>query len=140
MVQTLVDATRNIGLYDPARSSLAAWLYGIARRHIQTQRRQQSRRKTIPSSAQVSLESMGEIADTDDLENDVAARLEARRKVARIATLLSDLEMEVLLLRYVDGLSVKEVAGIVGRSEKAVDSLLHRAKQRAQKGVTESAE
>ena len=39
-----------------------------------------------------------------------------------------DEEREALLLRYVEGLSVREIAVLMKRTEKAVESLLSRAK------------
>ena len=57
------------------------------------------------------------------------------RKAARLAELLTDMEMEVLVLHCVDEFSVREIAGTVGRSERAVDSLLHRARQKAREGL-----
>ena len=49
----------------------------------------------------------------------------------RILLALPEAEREALLLRYVEDLSVREIAGIIGRTEKGVESLLRRAKQRA---------
>ena len=66
-----------------------------------------------------------------DLAREVTDRLAARRQVAELRSVLSELEMEVLTLQYVHRLSVREVAHIVGRSERAIDSLVHRAKAKA---------
>jgi RNA polymerase sigma-70 factor (ECF subfamily) len=53
---------------------------------------------------------------------------------------LSDRERAALVFRYVDNLSVGEVAALLGTSVRATESLLQRAKRRAQnnhrRGVT----
>jgi len=140
MVQTLVDTVRNIHQFDPTRGTLAAWMFGIARRKIQDARRRALRRKAVPASARTSLEYAREVASGENLEAGVAAHLDAQRQVTRIAAALSEPEMEVLLLHYVDGFSLGEIGRIVRRSAKAVDSLLHRARSRAREELVKSDE
>jgi len=137
---TLTDAVRNIGRYDSRRSSLSAWIYGIARRKIQGERRRLLRRKSVPTSARMSMEAVGEVGSGENVADQVAAQLDAQRRVAELGGLLSDAEMEVLILHFVDGLSVKEIGGIVGRSAKAADSLLHRAVRKAREAWVRSDE
>jgi RNA polymerase sigma-70 factor (ECF subfamily) len=137
VVQTLVDAVRDIGRFDGRKSSLSAWLYGIARRRLQAEARRQSRLKSVPAAAQVPLEEVREQADGQDLASHLAARIDAQRKVAALATMLSDSEMEVLVLHSIDELSLKEVGRVVGRSERAVHSLLCRARQKARERLAE---
>lgn len=140
MMQTLTDVVRNIGRYDPRRSSLSAWVYGIARRKIQGERRRLLRRKSVPASARTSLETAGEVGSCEDVAEQVAAQLDAQQRVDELGRVLSDGEMEVLLLHFADGFTVKEIGGIVGRSAKAVDSLLHRAVRKAREGLVKSDE
>ena len=131
MVATLADAVRNIGRYNPRRAVFSAWLFGIARRQVQAELRQQSRRKSVPAPAQVPIDAMAEQAGRQDVAADVTARIEARRQVAELRDHLSHIEMEVLVLHCVDQLSLREIAQIVRRSEKGIKSLLHRARQKA---------
>jgi RNA polymerase sigma factor (sigma-70 family) len=135
MVQTLTDAVRNIRRFNPRRSRLRSWVYGIARRKIGLERRRQRRRKSVPAAAQVPMEAASGMVVQGDIADISVARLDAERQAARIAALLTDIEMEVLILHCVDEFSVKEIAGIVGRSERAVDSLLHRARRKAREGL-----
>lgn len=140
MMQTLTDAVRNVGRYDPRRSSLSAWVYGIARRKIQGERRRLLRRKSVPTSARTSMEAAAEVRSGEDVAEKVAAQLDAQRRVAELSQVLSDAEMEILLLHFADGFSVKEVGWIVGRSAKAADSLLHRAVRKAREELVKSDE
>ena len=138
MMQTLTDAVRNVGRYDPRRASLSTWVYGIARRKIQGERRRLLRRKSVPASARSSMETLGEVGSRENVAEEVAAQLDAQRRVAELSRVLSDAEMEVLLLHFADGFSVKEIGWIVGRSAKAADSLLHRAVRKAREELVKS--
>jgi len=140
MVQTLADAVRNIGRFNGRKSTLSAWVYGIARRQIQVERRRQRRRKSVPFSAQVSIDAMAEVAAEDDMATGLALRLDAQRKVAELARFLSDIEMEVLILHFADEFSVKEIGRMVGRSERAIESVLYRAKQKARGRLAKDAQ
>lgn len=137
VVQTMTDAVRNIGRFDARRSSLGPWLYGIARRKIHGERRKLLRRKSVPQSAQTPIDELREVAAAEDVAAGVASQVDAERKVAELDELLSDIEMEVLVLHCVDGFSVSEIGGIVGRSTRAVDSVLHRARTKARERLVE---
>jgi RNA polymerase sigma-70 factor (ECF subfamily) len=131
MVQTLAEAVCNIERFDPRRSTFRAWLFGIARQRAREELRRLNRRKAVPASAQVSLEALPEQAGAEDLAAKSAARLDARRRVREIRNCLSGLEMEVLVLRCVHEYSLREIGHIIGRSGRAAESLLRRAKQKA---------
>ncbi len=131
MVQTLAAAVRNIGRFNPRKATLLAWLYGIARRQIQAEIRRQKRRKSVPAHAQVSIDTIEEVPSAGDMAAELAARVDAQRKIAELSRFLSDTEIEVLTLHWVDEFSAREIGRIVGRSHRAVESLLHRARQKA---------
>lgn len=140
MVQTLVDAVRNIRRYNPRKATFSAWLYGIARRQIRLALRRRSRKKSIPPSAQVPLDSLADIAAPTNPGDDLASHLHAKQQVALLAQSLSESEMEVLTLQYVDELSAKEIGRILGRSQAAVESLLYRARQKARESLSNHAD
>ncbi len=137
MVQVLADAVRHIPHFDPRRASLLAWLFGIARRQILGELRRQQRRKSVPESAQTPLASLSEEALSEDPTDALAAQIVARQQVAALREALSELEMEVLLLHGLHGLSVQEIGQVVGRSERAINSLLYRARQKARERLGE---
>jgi RNA polymerase sigma factor (sigma-70 family) len=139
MVQTLAEAVRCIGRFDARKAAFAAWVFGVARRLVQVERRRQHRRKSVPASAQVSLDQLPETLSPTDLETSLTESLEAQRHVARLRACLSEREMEVLVLHYVHQLSVQEIGAIIGRSGRAVESLLHRAKAKARERLSEDA-
>jgi len=131
VVETMVSALKDIRRFNPRRSSLAAWVYGIARRRVQIEIRRQRRRKSVPLSAQVSTEAAREISDGGDLAAAAAARLDAQKTVAELRDALSQLEFEMLVFSCVEELSAREIGHVVGRSERAVHSILHRARTKA---------
>ncbi len=130
-IQVLADAVRNLRHFDPRRATLLAWLFGLARRQVIAELRRRSRRKSVPAEAQVSLTSAAELALADDPTGALASRLEAQRQVADLRAHLAEAEWEVLLLHCVHELSLAEIAHALHRSERAINSLLHRARTKA---------
>ena len=137
MIQSLAAAARHIRWYHPRKSAFAVWLYGVARREMHNELRRQRRRKSIPATAQTPLESAAEVPDGSDVAEATASRLDAQRSVAMLAQVLSEVELEVLVLSSIEELSVREIGRVVGRSERAVHSLLHRARTKARERLAD---
>jgi len=131
MVQTLADAARNIAHFNAKKATFAAWLHGIARRQVRLELRKQRRLKAVPPAAQVPIDSVAGVPDGRDMAEDAVERMNAQGQVADVAQVLSQIEFEVLILTCVDQLSAREIGRVVGRSERAIHSLLHRARQKA---------
>jgi RNA polymerase sigma-70 factor (ECF subfamily) len=131
MVQSLAKAAANIRLFHSRRSTFAAWLYGIARREVQNELRRRKRMRSVPAAAQTSISEAIDLPDGPDMAALAAGRLDAQRQVAGLAAVLSSLEFDVLALSCIDELSAREIGRVVGRSERAVHSLLHRARTKA---------
>ena len=131
VVEAMLEVARDIRRFNPVKGSFAAWVLGIARRRVQMEIRRQKRRKAVPAAVQVSMDAVAEVSDGDDLASSTAARLDAERTVADLRGLLPEMEMEVLVLSCVEELSAGEIGQVIGRSERAVHSILHRAKKKA---------
>jgi RNA polymerase sigma-70 factor (ECF subfamily) len=131
VVETMVGVVRDIRRFDTRRSPLSAWVYGIARRRVQMEIRRRRRRKSVPGALQVSMETVREASDGSDLGAGAVRRLHARRQVEELRAHLSDVEFETLALSCVGGLSATEIGDVIGRSERAVHSILHRARTKA---------
>lgn len=131
VVETLADAVRDIGRFDARRATLSAWLHGIARRRVHMELHRRNRHKSVPAALQVSTDVVRESSNGQDIASVTVARVDAQRQVAGLAHVLSDLEMAALVLSYVEEFSVREIGRMIGRSERAVDSILHRAKRKA---------
>lgn len=71
-----------------------------------------------------------DVVDLADVSpEDQAIRSETRQRVRRAMAHLSPEQRQVLLLRYVAGLSAPEVAAVMDRSDGAIRSLQHRGER-----------
>ena len=107
------------------RSGFKTFLYAIGRR-VAADHLRKSRGKDT-----VSLEALTEEGFGLPAEEDVVAahlRDETHRAVHRALGRLKDTHREILWLVYFEELSVKEAAGVLGKSPHAAESLIHRAR------------
>ena len=105
--------------YRFAGAPFRAWLYRIAHNLIVDHIRRANLRTSVP------LEAIEEQAH----DNDPRAVVEHKLQVERLQQALMQLDQnqrEVVALRFVVGLSLQEVAQVIGRTEAAVKSLQHR--------------
>jgi RNA polymerase sigma-70 factor, ECF subfamily len=102
-------------------ASFRAWLFRIAHNAVANAHRTRSRRRAQPLPD--GFERPAPDADPAGL----VARAEDLREVLRALAQLSEERRQVVLLRFVDGLSSAEVGAVLGRSPGAVRVLLHRA-------------
>jgi RNA polymerase sigma-70 factor, ECF subfamily len=135
-VQAFIQAAGDIRRFNPHTASLLTWLYGIARRRVIAELRLRNRRKSIPASAQVPLDDARDADGARPLDQQAAERIDAQRQIVALSQVLSPLEMDVLVLNCIDELSLREIGAVVGRSERAVHSLLHRARKKARSLLT----
>jgi len=127
--ETFLAAFEGIAGFD-GRSSLRTWLCGIAKNRIRM-----ARRKRAPRSLdEVLLEADPEIdrilseIDREPLPDAVIERRETRELVGATLSSLPEDYRRVLVAKYVDGLSVADIAGRTRRGAKATESLLTRAR------------
>jgi RNA polymerase sigma-70 factor (ECF subfamily) len=125
---TLLAMTRSVGDFRGA-SSLATWLYTIARHACVRKRRRgkfaPSRERSIQTDTPAEAETL---TDPGDLPDEVVARGEVKSALDRAIADLAPKYREVLLLRDVEGLTAPEVAEVLGLTTQAVKSRLHRAR------------
>ncbi|HEV2369656.1 MAG TPA: RNA polymerase sigma factor [Acidimicrobiales bacterium] len=116
--ETLLEAVRSAAGYR-GDAALSTWLCAIARRrlarHYETERRAEAVRH--------GLRLVEEGAEDPEVEG-----LDRRDEVVRALGQLSPLHRQVLVLKYLDGSSVEEIAEELGRTRVQVQSLLQRAR------------
>ncbi len=120
--ETFLAAIRSLGDLQPDKTLLSGWLIGIARHKLADFRRKAVRTDRVLRAAQAAVE----------VEADGVMRLladETRAEVAAIMDRLRDEERIVLEWKYLDDLAVRDIAARLGRSDKAVEGLLFRARQ-----------
>lgn len=126
---TFLIALEKLGSFD-GRSSLHTWLCGIARNRIRKQRRARRPRALADVLAEADPEIDAILADVDrePLPDWVLEREETRELVGATLSSLPPGYRDALLDKYVEGLSVAEMAARGGKGEKATESMLHRAR------------
>ena len=119
--QTFVAAVRERTRFD-GRSEPMTWLTAIARHkladHFRRLAREERRRVRLVAREI-------EIAPDDGSW----IRADDRSTVVRVLASLPALQRAVLVLHYSDGLSIREIARELGKSESAVESLMTRARE-----------
>lgn len=118
-----LDASRRWPQYRPQQwASPYAWLYGVVRdRLIETWRFHaraiRDPRRTLPWPEGSSLQLGLSLVDPGSSPESAAALGERRRRVLAALELLPEVDRELLWMRYFDGLSFAEAAGVLGISE-----------------------
>jgi RNA polymerase sigma-70 factor (ECF subfamily) len=119
--RTFVAALGAIDRYRDTGASFRSWLFRIAHNQLANALRARSRQRTVPldyvHERSVTAGDPARLAGLAD---------EARRLRAAVGSLSVD-RRQVIVLRFVDGLSAREIGDVLGRSEGAVRVLQHRA-------------
>jgi len=122
--KTVFDAVRGRSSYDPSKGSPEKWIHGIARNNIRLQIRRRASRPSINGDISQYLEAI----DTKPLPDEVLEREEMTKVVRSALSRLESKEKAVLEAKYIDELSANDIARQMNTTDKAVYSLLYRAK------------
>jgi RNA polymerase sigma-70 factor, ECF subfamily len=117
-----IAAARNLRSFTGDEQALRAWLFSIARSKLIDHGRRLTRQPASPTDPHI-------MEDTSPAEVPVDA-LTAREAIAELVEGLNKEQADIVLLRVVGGLSVDEVAAIVGKRPGAVRVAQHRALRR----------
>ena len=122
--RTVFDAVRGCSSYDPSRGSPEEWIFGIARNNIRLEARKRASRPSTNGDISLYLEAI----DTKPLPDEVLEQKETAVLVRSALGRLESKEQTVLRARYIEGLLSRDIARQMGITEKAVHSLLYRAR------------
>jgi RNA polymerase sigma-70 factor (ECF subfamily) len=115
--QAFERAYRKRRSYRPARGSMDAWLFGIARNAALDELRKRKRRAVLEADPE----------DTGSPGPEDQAELAVRRETVRAALAsLDGQERDLIALKFAGGLSNGEIARVLGMSESNVGTRLHR--------------
>jgi RNA polymerase sigma factor (sigma-70 family) len=115
--QAFERAYRKRRSYRPARGSMDAWLFGIARNAALDELRKRKRRAVLETDPE----------DTGAPEPHDQAELALRREAVRAALeTLDGQERDLIALKFAGGLSNVEIARVLRMSESNVGTRLHR--------------
>jgi RNA polymerase sigma-70 factor (ECF subfamily) len=134
-----VRCVRSIRTFDPDRGSLFDWLRAVARNEARTLLRQDRRRSRERASSTLAPELAEQLAlamDSRPLPSEMAARRDVRAAVHDVLGRLNGDYRSALVMKYVDGLTVSQIARCRGLSDKAAESLLTRSRDAFRKAFT----
>lgn len=133
--ETFLAAARSAKTYDPERGSVWLWLCGIARRQVALHYRKQSRHTQVQDACD-RLKAGGEngevarwIEDRQAPPADILASAELATLVRAALTTLSEDHGSLLAARYLEDVSVEQIADAEHCSSTAIRSRLARARQ-----------
>ena len=118
--EVFVKMLESIRSFKPQGYPFSSWLYRIAHNLVVDHFRVRGRRKTVP--LETTENTVGSSAS--ELDSYVEIKL-SMVEVRKAMVDLTDLQREVIALRFAAGLSVAETAKAVGKKENAVKALQH---------------
>ena len=117
--QVFLQALQHLSRFQDRGVPFAAWLFRIAHNLVANWHRDRHRRPTVPLSEN------GHEPVSDRVEV-VLERQEDRERLLAAMRRLPPERQQLLILKFVEGMSNAEIAQIMGRSEGAVRVLYHR--------------
>jgi RNA polymerase sigma-70 factor (ECF subfamily) len=124
--QTWLEIAKALPRFSGDEDGFGALVFTVARRRLADHRRA-ARRRPVEF---IGDDSLASVADGSVAEDQALAHMEGEEAARRLAELLPSDQADVVLLRVVAGLSVDQVAELVGRRPGTVRVLQHRALRR----------
>ncbi|MCS7207010.1 MAG: sigma-70 family RNA polymerase sigma factor [Dehalococcoidia bacterium] len=119
----------NLPRYQQRGMPFAAWVFRIARNLVTDRYRRSATAEHLP------LDAVFGLASTADPAEDALITLDAQRLHKALAQ-LTDLQRQVLLLRFGAGMSIQETAQVLQKSEGAIKALQHAGVENLRKLLT----
>ncbi|MFC1758053.1 RNA polymerase sigma factor [Planctomycetota bacterium] len=116
-------------------TKVAPWLYQIAVRQSLMYRRRQGRKRKLEQSYAERVEPISNERQPVSPLNWLLAD-ERRTLIRQAMSELNPRDSEMLMLKYTEGWSYRQIAGHLGLSESAVESRLHRARQKLRRRLS----
>ena len=134
--EVFLGLVRDIARFEGDESKFRSWVFVIAHHRLLDDRRRRTRRPETPSS----FDHAADHRTGGNVEHEALGNL-GRQAVQALIDRCAPDQREVLLLRILGGLSLAEVAEVVGKTVGAVKALQHRgiaavAREMSRQGVT----
>ena len=129
--ETLMKAWREAARYDPEKARLSTWLHQIAHNLCIDILRRQRREQPLAENADT-------ITGSDESPETLAQTRETQRQVTAAVGALSQRHRTALILTYYQSLPNRDVAQIMDISDRALESLLARARRELKTILEES--
>ena len=109
------------------RSKFSTWVYSITYNYcIDFLRRKKKEKKLFSDEMENAPDTVEEVPDTELMEMEV-------KRLKKVLERIPPGDKAILLMKYQDEMSIKEIAGILDKSESAIKMKIKRAKHKAQK-------
>jgi RNA polymerase sigma-70 factor (ECF subfamily) len=128
--KTFHRAMKHIPRYEQRGVPFSAWLYRIAHNIVANWHRDRSRRKVIALDELVLYQQRRQSPEGLTEEN------EEKRELLKVIRQLPADRQQLLILKFVEGMSNEAIGQIMGRSEGAIKSLYHRTLLALRKKMT----
>jgi RNA polymerase sigma-70 factor (ECF subfamily) len=118
--EVFIRAWEALPKYEVGKHPFSSWLYRIAHNLLVDHYRRKN-----PTS--ISTDELLRFSDPTQLPEKIVGHMEENEALAKSIMQLDDVEQQVLLLRFVEGLSHREIGSIIGKSATASRVIQHRA-------------
>ena len=123
--ETMLALLQNIHRIDTETPRIAGWLRSVVRCKVADHHRRAFRaRDHLQAAAEIFGEEFSAADPARPLEND-----ETKSQVLRVLDRLSDRQRCLLEWKYLEGLRVRDIAERLGETEKAIETVLYRARR-----------
>ena len=136
--EAFIQVYNSIGQFK-GNSTLSTWIYRITISKCLDHTRSKKRKKRFAFISRLFSENNELLYEAPDFDHP-GVQLDRKEDAAILFKMVNSLpenQKTAFLLNKIEGMSYMEVAGIMGLSESAVDSLLQRAKQNLRKKINE---
>lgn len=128
---TFIEALDKAARYDPERGSVESWLITLSRNRIRSSNARMARPLEYEKSWSMvdgELESLFADMDEGNLPEAALEREEMKELVGAAMSSIADNYAKVLEMKYMRNMSVRDMAGLLKKTEKSVESQLTRAR------------
>lgn len=129
MQEVALAAVNQVARQEPVER-IGPWLYRVALRQVMLFRRKAGRRRKLMQSFKDKVPAQQQASPLYFLLSQ-----ERQETVRQAMSNLGELDRQLLMLKYVEGLSYGEISSRVGVSASAVQSRLHRARAQLRQGL-----
>ena len=122
--RSVFEAFRSRGNYDPAKGTLEKWIFGVAKKHIALELRRRQNQPRLDGQLRKHMEAMNAVT----LPDFVLEQHETKMLLNQALGQLGPSEQAALRDKYMEDRSARQIGKTLKISEKAVHSLLYRAR------------
>lgn len=122
--KSVFEAFRSRANYDPSKGTLENWIFGVANNHLALELRRRQNQPRLDGQLRKYMEAM----ETTALPDSVLEQNETKTLLNQALGRLSPTEQAALRDKYMEDRSARQIGKTLKITEKAVHSLLYRAR------------